>query len=132
MFLKQKFYYSFLLAPRSGSPLFDEEELQSEAVQRAWQYLQLYNEDPRLIQHFNFDAHQQRHNSPEECLETLIGFVSYNFILFYAKVALFRVTRPRLLNLQSSSHYATPFKAGLLKYCNCNSLYLRRHNENNN
>lgn len=91
----QKFFSSFLSGPRSSRPLFDEEELQTEAVQRAWQYLQQYNEDPKLIQHFNFDANQKREDSPEECLETLIGFVIYNlFYLFYAAVVLLRVTRP--------------------------------------
>lgn len=74
---KQHFCSSFLLVQRSSSPLFDEEELQSEAVQRAWQYLQLYNEEPRLIQEFNFDASIKRDDSPKKCLETLIGFVSY-------------------------------------------------------
>jgi len=73
-----EFCSSFLSGPRSSSPLFDEEELQTEAVQRVSQYLQLYNEDPGLIQHFSFDAHQRREDSPQECLETLIGFVSYN------------------------------------------------------
>ncbi|XP_078382607.1 E3 ubiquitin-protein ligase rnf213-alpha-like isoform X3 [Oculina patagonica] len=57
---------------RNSSPLFDEEELQSEAVQRVWQYLQLFNEDPRLIQEFDFDAKSKRDDSPGECLETLI------------------------------------------------------------
>ena len=66
-----------MLAQRTNIPLFDEEELQSEAVQRVWQYLQLYNRDRRLIQNFNFDARDKRED-PEECLETLIRFVSFN------------------------------------------------------
>ena len=68
-----------MLAQRSGSLLFDEEEFQSEEVQRAWQYLQLHNTDRGLIQHFMFDARGKRRDSPEECLETLIRFVSYSF-----------------------------------------------------
>lgn len=67
----------FFLVQRN-SPLFDEEELQSDAVQRVWQYLQLYNEDPRLVQEFSFDPQSKRDDSPEECLETLIRFVIYN------------------------------------------------------
>lgn len=66
---------TFLLVQRNSSPLFDEEELQSEAVQRVWQYLQLFNEDPRLIQEFNFDAKSTREDSPGECLDTLIRSV---------------------------------------------------------
>lgn len=65
----------FFLVQRN-SPLFDEEELQSDAVQRVWQYLQLFNEDPRLVdQEFYFDPRSKRDDSPEECLETLIRFV---------------------------------------------------------
>ena len=80
---KPLFDSSYLLAQRTRSPLFDEEELQSEAVQRVWQYLQLYNKDRRLIQHFNFDAHDERDDNPEECLKTLIGFVSFNLTCFF-------------------------------------------------
>ena len=69
---------NFLLVLRNSTPLFDEEELQSEAVQRVWQYLQLFNEDPRLIQVFNFDAQSKRDDSPAECLETLIRSVSHS------------------------------------------------------
>lgn len=65
-----------LLAQRKSSPLFDEEELQSESVQRVWQYLQLFNEHPRLIQEFTFDASSIRDDSPAECLETLIRSVN--------------------------------------------------------
>lgn len=63
--------------PRNSGPLFDEGELQSEAVQRVWQYLQLFNEDRRLIQEFYFDP-QSKRESRGECLETLIRFVSYS------------------------------------------------------
>ena len=98
-FCKNKLYSSFLLAQRNNSPLFDEEELQSEAVQRAWQYLQLYNSDPRLIQHFNFDAQQKRDDSPEECLETLIRFVSFNFTCSLKRLPCFA-----LLGLERRKH----------------------------
>lgn len=81
---KQHFCSSFLLVQRSSSPLFDEEELQSEAVQRAWQYLQLYNEEPGLIQVFKFDASNKRDDRPEDCLETLIRFVSYILFVLYS------------------------------------------------
>ena len=59
-------------------PLFDEDEFRSEAVQRVWQYLRLYNADPRRIQEFYFEA-QRSEGSPEECLTTLIRFEIYMF-----------------------------------------------------
>ena len=85
---KPTFDSSFLLGQRTRSPLFDEAELQSEAVQRVWQYLRLYNKDPTRIQHFNFDARNKRDDNPEECLETLIGFVSFNFTCFFINLFL--------------------------------------------
>lgn len=65
-----------LLVQQNSCPLFDEEELQSEAVQRVWQYLQLFNENRQLIQEFVFDP-QNKRESPNECLKTLIRFVTY-------------------------------------------------------
>ncbi len=67
---------------RNSGALFDEGELQSEAVQRVWQYLQLFNEDRRLIQEFYFDP-QNKRESPGECLGTLIRFVSYSIQKLY-------------------------------------------------
>lgn len=54
--------------------MFDEEEFNSEAVQRVWQYLRRCK-DPRLIQEFYFDA-QRTEGNQKECLKTLIRFVS--------------------------------------------------------
>ena len=63
-------------------PWFDEDEFRSEAVQRVWQYLRLYNADPSLIKEFYFEAHRSE-GSPEECLATLIRFDIYIFLLVF-------------------------------------------------
>ena len=67
-------------AQRESCPLFDEEEFNSEGVQRVWQYLRRFNKDPRRIQEFYFDT-QRIEGSPRECLETLIRFDFFNLIL---------------------------------------------------
>ena len=69
-----------VLAHQESYPLFDEEEFNSEAVQRVWQYLRRFNEDPRMVQDFYFDAHNTE-GSPKECLKTLIRFVNLSFSL---------------------------------------------------
>ena len=66
--------YIFVAAKETNSPSFDEEELESDEVQRVWQYLQLIKEEPERIQHFYYDRNSKR-TSPAECLKTLIRFV---------------------------------------------------------
>ncbi|CAH3163087.1 unnamed protein product, partial [Porites evermanni] len=53
------------------SPLFDDEEFRSEAIQRVWQYLRRFNEDPGKIKDFEF-VPQRTEGNPMECLEELI------------------------------------------------------------
>ena len=53
------------------SPLFDDEEFKSEAVQRVWQYLRRFNKDEREIQDFEF-VPQRTEGSPMECLKVLL------------------------------------------------------------
>ena len=65
----------FLAAKETNRPSFDEKELESDEVQRVWQYLQLIKEEPELIQQFYYDPNVKR-TSPAECLKTLIRFVA--------------------------------------------------------
>ncbi|XP_022797655.1 E3 ubiquitin-protein ligase rnf213-alpha-like isoform X3 [Stylophora pistillata] len=53
------------------SPSFDEEELLSDAVQRVWWYLHLFETNPKRIQKHCFNP-QRKRKEPVECLETLI------------------------------------------------------------
>lgn len=53
------------------SPLFDDKEFRSEAIQRVWQYLRRFNEDPGTIKDFEF-VPQRTEGNPMECLEELI------------------------------------------------------------
>lgn len=65
---------------KGESPLFDDKEFKSEAVQRVWQYLRRFNRDPDEIQEFEFDP-QKTEGTPLECLKTLIRFV-YSILFF--------------------------------------------------
>ena len=61
-------------------PSFDEEELLSDAVQRVWWYLHLFETNPEVIQSFRFNP-QRKLMDPAECLETLIRFATLIIII---------------------------------------------------
>lgn len=72
-----KLSYTYIL-PGKGEisrPSFDEEELLSDAVQRVWWYLHLFETNPEVIQSFRFNP-QRKLMDPAECLETLIRFAT--------------------------------------------------------